>query len=234
MLILPVLLGVAASRPAPWQAVLFGAAVSGYLLSATLQSWSRARRAPAYRAPLAVYGAAFAIVSLVLVVAFPPLLLVLVVAVPTAAIVFEGARPGTKRDLANSLAQVVQALALVPATAFVAGEPETGRVVAYTLVAAGYLFGSVLVVRSVLRERANAAFAGLSVGFHGALVIVALVGGLPAYAVVAGWLTLRAAALPCLQRRWARGPRPLRPVHAGIVEIISSVAVVVVSFAVPL
>jgi len=43
------------------------------------------------------------------------------------------------------------------------GEFDLARVVAYSLVAAGYLAGSVLVVRSVLRERGNGTFAALTV-----------------------------------------------------------------------
>jgi hypothetical protein len=234
MLLLPVLLGVAASRPAAWQVAVAGAALAGYLFSATLQAWSRARRPPAYRAPLAVYGAAFAALGLLLVVAFPALLATLVVVVPTALIVFRGAQPGSRRDLANSMAQVGQALVLVPAAACVSGEFDVGRVLAYTLVAAGYLVGTVLVVRSVLRERGNEAFAALSTGFHVALVVLAALALPAAYAVLALGLAARAAALPVIQRRLAAGPRPLRPVHVGIVEIVASIAVVVVAFAVPI
>jgi hypothetical protein len=234
MLLLPVLLGVAASRPSPWQLAVAGAALAGYLFSASLQAWSRARRPPAYRAPIAVYGATFAALGLLLVVAFPALLVMLVVVVPASLIVVRGAQPGTRRDLANSLAQVAQALVLVPATAYVSGEFDVGRVLAYTLVAAGYLVGSVLVVRSVLRERGNEAFAALSTGFHVALVVLAALALPVPYAVLALGLTGRAAALPVIQRRLAQGPKPLRPVHVGIVEIVSSVAVVVVAFAVPI
>lgn len=234
MLLLPLLLGVAASRPSTWHLVLGAAALTAYLASASIQSWARARRAPAYRAPIAVYGAAFALLGLALAVAFPALLLALLVAVPAAAIVLAGARPGTRRDLANSVAQVVQALVLVPASALVSGAFELDRVVAYTLVAAGYLFGSLLVVRSVLRERGNAGFAALAVTFHVLLLAVAAVAAPVGYALVAAGLALRAVALPVLQRRWASGPRPLRPIHVGIVEIIASLAVVGVSFAVAL
>lgn len=234
MLLLPILLGVAASRPDAWQVVLAGAALTAYLASASLQTWSRARRATAYQAPILVYGGAFAVLGIALAVAFPALLLVLVVALPAGAIVFAGARPGTRRDLANSLAQVVQALVLVPASAFVTGEFEPERVVAYTLVAAGYLFGSVLVVRSVLRERGNTAFAALSIGFHAALLVAAVVatglGAVPAaFTLLAAGLAVRATALPLVQRRLASGPSPLRPIHVGVVEIVASVAVVVVS-----
>lgn len=234
MLALPLLLGVAASEPSPWQLVLAGAAYAGYLASITVQTWSRARRPPAYRPPIGVYGGAFAVLGLVLAVTFPALLLTLLVFVPAGLIVFGSARPGTKRDLANSLAQVAQALVLVPAAAYVSGEVDPERVVAYTLVAAAYLVGTVLVVRSVLRERGNVRFAALSIGFHAAVAIAALMALPGPYAVVAIGLLSRAIGLPLVQRRWAGGPHPLRPVHVGVIEIVSSLAVVVVSFAVPL
>jgi hypothetical protein len=180
MLLVPLLLGVAASRPGSWQLVLGGAAFAGYLFSATLQAWARARRPPEYRSPILVYGAVFGVLGLMLVAAFPPLLLSLVVVVPTAIVVFQGARPGTRRDLANSFAQVAQALVLVPAAAYVSGEVDLERIVAYTAVAGAYLVGTVLVVRSVLRERGNEAFAALSVGFH--VVVMLAVWLLPGYA----------------------------------------------------
>jgi hypothetical protein len=234
MLLLPLLLGIAASRPDTWQLVLAGAALTAYLGSATVQAWSRARRSPTYRAPIIVYGGAFAILSLPLVVTFPPLLLSLVVVVPAGIVVLRGARPGTRRDLANSLAQVAQALVLVPAAAVASGAFAVDPVVGYLLVAAAYLVGSVLVVRSVLRERANPGFAGLSAGFHVALVPAALALLPPAYAVVAALMAARSLALPIVGRRWAGGSHPLRPIHVGLVEMATSACVVIVSFAAPI
>jgi hypothetical protein len=234
MLLLPLLVGVAASRPDPWQLVLGGAALSGYLLSATAEAWARARRNPAYRGPILAYGAAFGVLGLSLAVAFPVLLLALLVVVPAGAAVFGGARPGNRRDLVNSLAQVAQALVLVPAAAHVAGAFEPDRVIAGTAIAAGYLLGSVLVVRSVLRERGNDAFAAVSVGFHVALVLAAVAYLPGAYAWLAAGLALRAATLPVLQRRLAGSPRPLRPIHVGLVEMAASIAVVAVAFAAPI
>ena len=234
MLLLPVLLGVAASAPSPWQLVVAVTALAAYLASATAQTWSRSRRPPEYRLPIAVYGSVAAVTGLLLVVRFPELLLAAVVVVPTGIAVLRGAQPGTRRDLANSFAQVAQSLVLVPATAWVSGTWDPGTVLAYTLVAAGYQVGVVLVVRSVLRERGNEAFAAVSVGFHVALVVLAVLLLAPAYAVLAAGLALRAAALPVAQRRMAGGPRPLRPVHVGIVEIVASLAVVITSLAVPI
>jgi hypothetical protein len=234
MLLLPVLLGVAASTPDPWQLVVAVTALAAYLASVTAQTWSRSRRPPAYRLPMAVYGAVAVVLGIVLLAAFPPLALAAVVIVPTGLLVFRGARPGTRRDLANSLAQVAQALVLVPVTAWVSGVWDMERVLAYTCVAAGYQLGSVLVVRSVLRERGNRGFAALAVGFHVLLVVLAAVFLPLPYAFVAVGLAARAAALPVAQRRLAGGPTPLRPIHVGIVEIVASVSVVVVSFAAPI
>ena len=234
MLLVPLFLGVAASRPSAWQLILAGAALTGYLTSATLQAWARARRPREYRSPIVVYGTVFAVLGLFLVVVFPPLLLSLIVVVPTAIVVFQGARPGTRRDLANSLVQVAQVLVLVPAAAYVSGETDIERIVAYTAVAAAYLVGTVLVVRSVLRERGNTRFAALSVGFHTVVTGLALVLLPDGYALLAAGLTARAIALPVAQRRRASGARPLRPIHVGIVEIAASTAVVVISFAIPL
>jgi hypothetical protein len=234
MLLLPVLVGVAVSRPNAWQAVLGATALSAYLASAALQAWSRGRHHPAYRPPMLAFGAACILLGALLLAAFPALALSLVVLAPTAVMVFRGAQPGTPRDLANSAAQVAQALVLVPATAWVSGAFEPSRVVLGTLVAAGYLVGTVLVVRSVLRERGNRGFAVLSASFHVALVAAAAFVLPAAYALLAAALAARAIVLPIAQRRWAGGPHPLRPLHVGVVEIVASVAVVVVAFAVSL
>jgi hypothetical protein len=234
MLATPLLLGVAASQPAPWQVVVAIAAVSGFLLSATAQAWLRARRSPAYRRQLAAFGIVFAGSSLALVVAWPALLISLVVLLPATAITLGGARPGTPRDLANSLAQVAQAVVLVPATAWVSGAWDAEVVTTMAVVAAAFLVGEVLVVRSVLRERGNSRFALLSLGYHAALVVAAVAVLPSVYAVLALVLMLRAALLPIVQRRLATTSRPVRPVHVGMLELGCSVALVLVAFAAPL
>ncbi len=169
MLAVPLLLGVAATSASAWHLPLAVAAVAGYLAAATAQAWLRARRRPDFVPSLAVYGGLFAVAGLVLVAAFPALLLSAVVVVPAGALVVGGARPGTPRDLVNSLAQTAIALVLVPAAGHVSGAWDATAIVVATAVAAGYLVGTVLVVRSVIRERGNRAFAGLSVGFHARL-----------------------------------------------------------------
>ncbi len=228
MLAVPLLLGVAASRPSAWQLVLAAAAVLGYLASATAQSWLRTRRREALPLPPAVYGAGFGVLGLALAVAFPALLLALLVLVPTGALVMTGARPGTRRDVVNSLAQALQALVLVPAAAWVSGAFDPGRVAIASGVGAAFLLGTVLVVRSALRQRGSTSFAALSVGFHGALLVPAALLGAP-WVVLAIGLTARAAGIPYLAWRRTGTPRPLKPVHVGAVEALASIAVVVVA-----
>jgi hypothetical protein len=234
MLATPLLLGVAVSQLAPWQAVVVIAAVSGLLASATAQAWLRARRSPAYHRLLAIFGITFAASAAALVVAWPALLVTLVVLIPATAITLGGARPGTPRDLANSLAQVAQAIVLVPAAAWVSGAWDVEDVTRMAIVAAAFLVGEVLVVRSVLRERGNARFAGLSLGYHAVLVIAAAVALPAAYATLALILLLRSASLPVVQRRWATTSHPLKPVQVGLLELGCSVALVLVAFTVPL
>jgi hypothetical protein len=232
MLATPLLLGVAVSGPDPWQLVVALAAVTGYLASATAQAWLRARRSPAYRRRLLLWAASFAGCGLALVVAWPELLLTLVVLLPAAAVTVAGARPGTPRDLGNSLAQVAQAVVLVPVTAWVSSAWDPEAVARMTVVAAVFLVGEVLVVRSVLRERGNVAFGRLSVGYHLVVVVAAAFALPPASAILAIALVVRAALLPVAQRHLAAAPHPLRPVHVGMIELACSIGLVVVAFVV--
>jgi hypothetical protein len=233
MLAVPLLLGVAASRPDPWQLVLAAAAVAGYLASATWQAWMRARRRPSFLLSLRVYGGAFVVLAAVLVVAHPPVALAAVVVVPAAAFALLGARPGARREFGDTLAQVAEALVLTPVAAYVSGTVDPPTVAVYTAISAAYLVATVLVVRSVLRERGNTAFAVGSIAYHAALIAAAAIWLPPAYAVVAGGLTARAIALPVIQRRLAGTAKPLRPVQVGAVEAVAALAVVIVAFIVP-
>jgi hypothetical protein len=233
MLAVPLLLGIAATAASPWHLVLAVAAVAGYLTAATAQAWLRARRRPSFVPSLALYGGVFAAAGALLVLTFPALLLAAVIVVPAGALLIGGARPGTPRDLASSFAQAAIALVLAPAAAYLSGEWEVGAALRATLVAGGYLGGTVLVVRSVIRQRGNGGFHAASVAFHAALAVVASFTLPWPYAAFAAGLTARAIALPLVERRRAGTAHPLRPVQVGIVEIVASTLLVVVAFAVP-
>ena len=234
MLALPILVGVAASGFVPGQLLLAVAAVAAYLASAALQAWLRARRRPSYVPSIVTYGAATALFGIPLLVLEPRLILAVIVVAPAGALTLAAARPGTPRELALSLAHVAQASVLAPAAMLLAGETRLWVLGAATAIVAAEMAGSVLAVRSVIRERDNVGFAVRAVGYHAAITLAA-VAFLPwAYAVLGAALTARAAALPLVRRQLVSAGRGLRPVHVGLVETVASIALVAVALAVPL
>jgi hypothetical protein len=234
MLAIPLLLGISVSRFNGWQLVLAGAAASGYLASATAQRWRRARNRQRYRFSLLVYGGTFAAFSLAVVISHPALCLALLVLLPAAAVTLLLSRPGHPRGVSESLAQVVQALVLVPAAAYLAGPLDDSRVALATLAAGLYLVGAVLLVRSVIRERGNFRFAALSIGYHGIAAITALLLLPAAYAMLFVALTVRAIVLPIVERRLADTARPMQPIQVGTVEMVASACLVGLCLARPL
>ncbi len=228
MLAIPLLLGIVASRPSPWQLILIVAAVAGYLASATALDWLRSRRV-SYERRVLVFGLVFAVAALALAVAFPVLLGAALVLGPAGIVLAWVAATGHPRSLAASLAQVAQAVVLVPAAAVVSGSFDPPVVARAALVAALYLLSSVLVVRSMIRERGDRRFYGVSVAYH-AVAVVVEAWLLPwAYAALAAAFAVRAAGLPPLQSRLADGPHRLRPIHLGLVELACAVALALVA-----
>lgn len=247
MLAVPLLLGIAASRPVPAQLLLAVAAVSGYLALATAQvvARDRARRRgsrgprasrpdtpPALGASLVLYGTVAAVAGMPLVLLAPPLL----AAVPALAAVGVAsmllARHVRGRPLAARLLDAAPAALLTPAAAVIAGPVAWTTVAAATGIAIAYLIGTLLVVRAAIRERGNARFAAVSVAWHiGAALTAAALLPLP-YAAAGSLLALRAVGVPVLQRRLARDGRQLRPVRLGMVELAAAALLVASAFAV--
>lgn len=234
ILAVPLLLGVAASRPSPWHVVLAVAAGSAYLASIAALEWTRSRRSASLR-PAVVFGAIFVASGSPLLVVDPRLLVVGMPVAAAAAVTLGMSIAGRGKSVAVSLVEVVQALALVPAAALLAGGALDSTVAEAALASGLYLLGSVLMVRSLIRERGNRAFAAASLAYH-ALATVAAWQLLPwPYAVFGAALLARAAGLLVAQARWrtgSRGQSRLRPVHVGIIEIMASLVLVTLAFGV--
>jgi hypothetical protein len=234
MLALPILVGVAASRFVPGQLLLGAAAVAVYLASATLQAWLRSKRRPSYVPSIISYAAAATLFGIPLVLLEPRLILAVIVAAPAGALTLAASRPGRPRELALSLAHVAQASVLAPAAMLLGGETRIWVLGATTAIVAAEMAGSVLAVRSVIRERDNVAFAARSVAYHVVITLAAAIALPWAYAALAAFLTARAAALPLARHRLAGTRWGLRPVQVGVVEAIASIALVVVAVSIPL
>jgi hypothetical protein len=130
-----------------------------------------------------------------------------------------------ERSVANDLMLVAQATVALPlAVAVVAGPATlTGALARPTLeatvIVAGYLAGSVLHVKSLLREAGNVRYRRVNVAWHGVLTLGA---GL----VNPWWLV---GVLPALVRSVLLRPG-LRPGAIGGVEALIAVLVVVAAF----
>jgi len=234
MLAVPLLLGIAVTEPKVWHAVLGAAAIAGYLASATAQTWVRARARQRYTASLIAYVVAATVLGMALVVTHPGLVLVVIVLVPAGVITLVAAKLCRGRGVVAGFAQVVEALVLVPAAASLAGPLDSAAVAKATLLAAVYLVGTLLAVRSVIREQGNTGFAVVSVGFHlAATAVGAILLPLP-FVVLLGLLALRAALLPIVQRCYRETVTPLRPLHVGMVEMVVATCVVGLAFVSPI
>lgn len=229
ILAVPLLLGVAVSGPSPWHVLLGVAAASAYLASVAALEWTRSRR-PAQLRPLALFGTALLVSGGPLLAVEPTLLWVAAFVLAVNGVTVGTSLLGHPKSVVVSLAEVGQALALVPAAALLSEAAPGTTVGLATAAAALYLVGSVLMVRSVIRERGNIAFLAASLTYHVVAVAIAwLLLPLP-YVVLAAALLARAVALPEIQRR--RSATRLRPIHIGLVEIVASVVLVVLAFSI--
>jgi hypothetical protein len=232
-LIVPVLCGfaVAGASPAGWLFLVAWVCAYpvGYYLGRALTararrgSWSRlARRERARAIPWAVITAAL---GLPLALTRPWLL---------AAAAFLGvlwgfglviaARRG-ERSMANDLMLVAQATVALPLTVAVVTGPSAltgdlaGATLQATLIIAAYLAGSVLHVKSLLREAGNARFHRVNVAWHAALAVGAGLASL-------WWLV---GFIPALARTILVRPA-MRPGVIGGVEAVVAVLVVAAAF----
>jgi YwiC-like protein len=228
MLAIPLAIGVAASHPAAADVILAIAAAASYLLAATAQSAIAARDRRRYAASVLLLGSVAGATSAGLVVLAPALALALVVLLPTATVSVALARLRRQRSLASSLMSAVQAVLLAPAAAFLGGMSDPGELARVALVAAVYLVGSVLVVRSVIRERDNDAFTAGSVAAHLAAVASALALPQVPYGLLFIGLTVRAALVPVVGRARARRGLGIRPAFIGLEEGVAGIAVILV------
>ena len=130
-----------------------------------------------------------------------------------------------ERSLANDLMLVAQATVALPLTVAVVAGPSAlvgdlaGQAIEATAVVAAYLAGSVLHVKSLLREAGNSTFHRANVAWHGTLAVVS--------GLASPWWLL--AFVPALARAVLLRPG-LRPGAIGGVEAVVAILVVAAAF----
>lgn len=219
MLAGPLVVGVVAAGPAWVHLPLALLWFLGYFAFFATGLWLRSRRKARFRPPVLVYSLlCLPLVGVVLLMqpglwvwglVFAPLLL--------AGLVLAAERKD--RTLLSGLATTVAA-SLMTAVAYDAGDgSDWSRAWTLTVVMAAYYVGTLLYVKTMIRERGNRAYVVASVAFH-ALATVILVPVSWAVALVFAVLTVRSAVAPRLG---------LSPKQVGVGEIVLNVLVVAVA-----
>jgi hypothetical protein len=245
MLVLPLTAGIWLTGPAWVHLPLALFWVVGYLAFHAAGRWLRSRPRSRQLVPLVVYGAVAAILGLVTLLAAPSLLRWAPAFLPLLALSLWWTARGAERSLRNDAVTVLAACLMAPvafdagAGAGVGAGAEAGAGVGWPglWVTAGvllsYFLGTVLYVKTMIRERGRRGYVVASVGYHLAGVLGAI------WLVAAGWqrwwlvvlwvlLAGRAFAGPAVN---ARRGRPLRPVVVGVGEIVASAAVLLTTLA---
>ncbi len=240
MLVVPFLVGVALrghdGLPLTWfLAPLFAFWLLGYFAFNAGSGWLKAhptRRRP-FVAPLVTYAAASAGFGLLTLLGAGPRILTwvpvyLVLLLPALVL---AARRRERATLGGALTTAAAALMTLvvrfpDATELLSGTQGARSAAAAAFVFA-YFFGTVFYVKTNIRERGNPRFYALSVGWHAAAGLAAVV-LLAAGAASGGWValfavaTLRAAVVPRLRPPWT-------PLRIGLLEIALSIAVVCIA-----
>lgn len=208
MLLLPYTVGVALAGPRWPHLPLLGAWLTGYLLSYYAFQAIKSRRPSRFTPQLLVYGLLAAPLAATVALARPAVLWYALGYAALLAVNAGYAWRRRERALLNDLASVAQSCLLVFVAATIAGVSVT-RVTPAFAVLLLYLFGTVLYVKTMIRQRGDSRFLRLSVGYH-VLALAAVVWLDVLLGPVFLLLLLRAALLPA---------RRLRPVQVGMIEI---------------
>lgn len=201
MLVLPWVLGlgivVGQGRFAVEHAVLFAFWMVGYFAFFAATLWLKSRFKPAYVPALVTYSTAAGLLGVVLLVLAPWWLPWVLAFAPLCGFALWLAWQRRERDVVSGLATIAAAC-LLP---LVMAGPELVSI-ALALLCFGYFFGTVLYVKTVIRERGKPGWVAASVAWHAACAVAVVwvpaplpTGWLVAFFVV---ITLRAFLVPAL------------------------------------
>lgn len=245
MLLLPALVGALAAGPRWWHLLLVAAWFAGYLAFFATGLWLRARLKARYLPPVRAYAVLTLVLGGATVLLEPAVLRWAVVYAPLLAVSLWFSWRRADRAVVNDLLTVVAAglMAVVahapgarlgawPTAGWLPGGDEP-RAWFLAAVLVAYFAGTVLYVKTMIRERGNPRMYRASVGYHVAVAALALLpvlgwptlpldrGVAVALVVLLVLLAVRAAVVP---RRWPTAT----PKAVGIGEIGVSVALGVV------
>ena len=218
MLLVPFLVGGLAAGPTWLHIPLLVAWLGGYLLSYYALLAVKTRRIARVRSQLVLYGAVTFPTALVVLVLRPELLLFAPAYAVLLGVNAWYAWRRSERSLANDIASVLLGCLMVPVAAAAAGVAP-GEVLGESVAVLLYFLGTVLYVKTMIRERGDPRYVRASIAYH-ALAIVPAVW-------VSWWLAPQFTWLLVRSAWWPR--RDLSPKQVGMVEIAHSAALVILA-----
>lgn len=212
MLLLPYVVGVTLAGPQWPHLPLLVAWLAGYLLSYYVFQAVKTRRPRRFAEQLWAYALVTAPFALVVVLVRPAVLWYAPAYAALLAVNAWYAWKRRERALLNDLASVALSCLMLFVVATVGGVPPV-RVVPAFLILLLYLAGTVLYVKTMIRERGSARYLRFSIGYHVAALVPALL------------LDVLPVFLLLLIRAWVLPARRLRPAQVGVIEIVCSLLV---------
>ena len=223
MLITPVIVGALLSGPDAWHVLLLLAWLAAYCAHYFVGLAVKSRRPSRYREQLIAYGLALAVLGTPLAVHEPRLLLLAPAALLAFAVnVVYILRRNERAWINDAVGIALAALVGVGAVWLGTTPTATPRVVGVLAAVASYFLGTVVYVKTLIRERGSAAWRRASLVLHGTFVFVCILAGLWLLAAVAAGLLARARIVP--GRGWT-------PKRVGLFEIAWTLLVALVALA---
>ena len=241
MLVVPPVVGAVLSGPTWRHGLLLVAWLVGYLAYYAVGLWLRSGRKGRYLPPVRAYGLAAVAVGGALLVVTPGLLVWTPVYGVLLGVSLAASERRADRSWVNDAVTVLAAClmtlvaaglgssapagaarsAVVWAGALRDGSAVSHRVLLAAVVLLGYFWGTVLYVKTMIRERGRPGVLAWSIGYH---VVVAAAGFVvhPLLGAVGVLLAVRAAAVP---RLWPKAT----PKAIGLGEVVATLAVTAVT-----
>lgn len=219
MLIAPVAVGALAGGPNPWHLALLLCWLAAFCLNFFASLSIKSRKPKRYARQLLAYAIAVAVFGIPLVVHDVNVLRMLVAAVPAFAVNIGFVLRRNERAWVNDVVGVALA-GVVGFGAFLLGSKPDNDAHAFHAVLAVclYFVGTVVYVKTLIRERGSKGWLQTSYAYHGVLLALTVAGGWWVAAVVASLLLARAIVVP--GRGWT-------PKRVGLTEIIATLAVAI-------
>lgn len=215
MLATPLLVGILASGPTWTHVPLTAFWFLGYFAFFATGLWLKSRRKARYRPPVLVYSAAAAAAGVLTLLADPALLRWAPLFVLPLGIGLVASARRDERSLWSGIATTVGSTLMTVVAYDAGGGDDLGRAWLLAGVLALYFVGTVLYVKTIIRERDSEPYYWLSVGFHGLATLALIPVAAPLTPVFAA-LTARAAIVPAFR---------ISPKQAGVGEVVATVVV---------